>query len=113
MPLAVCESDPAAGRAAVWVEADVADIGPATFASDGKELDRQICRELTHRPCADAVTAGGDVEIEGDRPVARDRLRPSQAQSRGELGRRSPQPEPTAPGRFVTCNENQRQAENG
>ena len=105
--------DPAAGGTAVGVEADIADIGSAAFADDGQKLDREIGRQAALRPRADTIDVAGHIQIEGHWPIARYRLRPRQAQSRGELGGRPLEPEPAAPRRFVTGNENQRETEYG
>src|SRR5271165_835721 len=111
-PLAVGECDPAAGGTAVGVEADVADAGAAAFADDSQKLDREIGRQAARgRP--DAINVARHIEVEGHRPIGRYRLRPRQAQPRGELGRRPLEPEPAAPRRFVTGYENQRETQNG
>src|SRR5205814_8956320 len=107
-PFVVGKHNPAPGGTAVGVEADVADSGTAVFADDGQQLDREIGWQTARRSRTDAIEMVGHIEIESHWPIARYRLRPRQAQPRGELGGRSLQPEPAAPGRFVTGNDNQR-----
>jgi tetratricopeptide (TPR) repeat protein len=104
--LPVDQRNPATRRAAVRVEADIAISGPSCFAGDGQQLDRHVGRELFCCRVADPIAVPGRIEIEFDRVVAQDRLRPGQAQPRRKLRGSRLEAEPAAPRRPVADDQN-------
>src|SRR5207302_3431986 len=104
--------DAAPGRAAVGVEADCALGGIVLLAGDRQQRQLQLPRQLPDRAAANSIAVTGQIDLEGDRLVAQDRLRARQTQSGGELRRSAAQPEAAAPGRLVSDDQGQGEAEN-
>src|ERR1700730_6619572 len=111
--LSINQRDSAPRRAAVGVEANVAFPGTTCFAGDRQKLDRQIGWQAPRRRRADPVAVPDQIEVEGDRAVADNRLGPRQAQARGEFGSGRLDAQPASQGGFVARDQRQGQAEYG
>src|SRR5947208_8197791 len=86
----------AAGRAAVGVKADVAARRVTRFAGGRQQLDRQARRQLLDLAAGGAKTMRGEIDVEGDRLIAGNRLRARQSEAGGQGCRRAAQIETAA-----------------
>src|SRR5437763_1116040 len=110
---AVPNRNPAAGRAAVRIEADATGLRVALLAADRQQGKAQLVGQLPHPSRADLKTVPREIEVEADLPVAQDRLRAGLAEPGGYIGGGPAQAESAAPGRLVSDHEREGDAEDG
>src|SRR5438067_8044987 len=108
----VADRDAATGRAAVRIEAYPAHLSVALLATDRQQSKAQLGRQLPYPPGAGLEPAAGKVDLKADRPIAQDRFRAGLAQSGGDLAGSGAQAESAAPGRPVSDDDCEAEAQN-